>query len=165
VLHALALVSKQRKVLSQNMTHWYSKSAVAREEAVSRRTVQRSCRLWETLPKSRNEAQVIDQTERVNLDAFRSFRTSIKKLERRGFPSGGTRGWSHKWDRLIKTLRDRKSFGRTREDRIKIIRAEIDAMSNYEQGALMWEFPSFFRPAAHKMVQDRRDFIVQLKTE
>jgi hypothetical protein len=142
-------MSNLGKFLSQKMTQlpWISKSSVAREEHLSRRTVQRWCRLWETLP-GRKDYQVTDAKGRVNLAAFRRFRDEIKRLERRGFPSGGQRGWSFKWERLMRALRDRKAFGRTLEDRITIIKSEIDAMTDLEQTSLIWHFPALFRPTA-----------------
>jgi hypothetical protein len=153
----LRAMSNLWNILSQKMTHpgWVSKSAVAREERISRRTVQRWCRLWETLP-GRKDYPVTDAKGRVYLDGFRKFRTAIKQLERRGFPSGGRRGWSYRWERLIRSLRDRKAFGRTLEDRIKLIRAEIDAMSDREQMATLGELPVFFRSAV------RQSFVGQL---
>jgi hypothetical protein len=50
----------------------------------------------------------------------------------------------------MRTLGDRKAFGRTLEDRIKLIRAEIDAMSDREQMATLVELPVFFRTAARQ---------------
>ena len=47
----------------------------------------------------------------------------------------------------MRALGDRKAFGRTLEDRIKLIRAEIDAMSDREQMATLVELPVFFRRA------------------
>ena len=138
-------------LLSQKMPQptWISKSAVAREERLSRRTVQRWCHLWETLP-GRKDYHVIDQKGRVCLYGFRRFRAGIKQLERRGFPSGGLRTPTHKWRRLMRALRDQKAFGRTLADRINLIRAEIDAMSDREQMATLVELPVFFRPAARQ---------------
>jgi hypothetical protein len=133
-------------LLSQKMTQptWTSKSAVAREERLSRRTVQRWCHLWERLP-GRPDYQVIDEKGRVSLDGFRRFRADIKQLERRGFPSGGVRTPTHRWRRLMRALRNRKTFGRTLEDRIKLIRAEIDSMNDREQMATLVELPLLFR--------------------
>jgi hypothetical protein len=107
--------------------------------------------MWEKLP-GRREYEVTDQKGRVNLDGFRRFSAMIKQVETRGFPAGGTRTQTIKWRRLMQDLKDLRKFGRTREDRIKIIRAEIDAMSDRAQAATMFEMPTFFRPAAHKMV-------------
>jgi len=45
----------------------------------------------------------------------------------------------------MRTLGNRRGFGRTREDRIKLIRAEIDAMTDREQMAALVEMPIFFR--------------------
>jgi hypothetical protein len=47
----------------------------------------------------------------------------------------------------MRALGDRKAFGRTLEDRIKLIRTEIDAMSDREQMATLVELPVFFRRA------------------
>lgn len=133
-------------LLSQKMAHheWISKSAVARKEGLSRRTVQRWCRLCETLP-GRKDYQVIDDKGRISLDGFRRFRADIKQLERRGFPSGGVRTPTHRWRCLMRALRNRKTFGRTLEDRIKLIKAEIDSMSDREQLATLVELPVLFR--------------------
>ncbi len=108
--------------------------------------MQRWCRLWEILPGSK-DYQVIDEKGRVSLDGFRRFRAGIKQLERRGFPSGRIRTQTHRWRRLMRALGDRKAFGRTLEDRIKLIRTEIDAMSDREQMATLVELPVFFRRA------------------
>jgi len=161
-------MSKPHIVLSQNMTqparHWISKSAVARAERISRRTVQRTCKQWEQLPGER-EYQVTDAKGRVNLDGFRRWSDSIKKLERRGFRRGGTRSPTRRWTQLQRALRNKKTFGRTYEDRIKIIRAEIDDMTDYQQGALLWELPSLFRPAAREFVQKQRETFASLILE
>ena len=142
---------KAAYLLSQNMSQrqTLSKSAVARSEGISRRTVQRTCRLWEELP-GRKDYKVTVEKGRVYLDGFRRFRAGIKHLERRGFPSGGVRTPTHRWQHLMRALRDRKAFGRTLEDRIKLIRAEIDGMSDREQMATLIELPVFFRPAARQ---------------
>jgi hypothetical protein len=50
----------------------------------------------------------------------------------------------------MRALGDRKAFGRTLEDRIKLIRAEIDAMSDREQMATLVELPVFFRRASRQ---------------
>jgi len=129
---------------------WTSKSAVAREEGISRRTVQRRCRAWESLPKT-GDYQVLDEKGRVNLEEYRRFdREVFKRYEKRGFPLRGVRTPTHRWRRLMRSLRNRKGFGRTLEDRIKLIRGEIDAMSDREQMATLVELPVFFRPATRQ---------------
>jgi hypothetical protein len=132
------------------MMQLLSKSAVAREEGISRRTVQRRCRTWESLPKT-GEYQVMDEKGRVNLEEYRRFDKQVfKRYEKRGFPLRGVRTPTHRWRRLMRALRDKKTFGRTLEDRFKLIRAEIDAMSDGEQMATLAELPIFFRSAVRQ---------------
>jgi hypothetical protein len=136
------------RICHNKMTQWHSKSAVAREERISRRTVQRRCREWETLPGNKKKDPVTDQQGRVNLEAYRRWDEFVKSTERRGFPLRGQRRGTIRWQRLMRALRDRKAFGRTLADRIKIIRSEIDEMSDREQTAVMLGFGGFFRAAA-----------------
>ena len=143
-------MSKPWQLLSQKMTQLLSKSAVAREEGISRRTVQRRCRTWESLPNT-GEYHVMDEKGRVNLEEYRRFDKEVfKRYEKRGFPLRGVRTPTHRWRRLMQALRNKKNFGRTLEDRFKLIRAEIDAMNDPEQMATLVELPGFFRHAARQ---------------
>jgi hypothetical protein len=153
----LRACQKVQIVLSQNMTqateHWISKSAVARAEDISRRTVQRTCQLWEQLP-GKKEYQVTDENGRVNLEGFRLWSSSIKKLERRGFPRGKKRQPS-----VLSVRPQRKTFGRSYVQRVAVILAEIDAMTDGQQVALLVSWlqghaPEMFSPdVAEKAIE------------
>jgi hypothetical protein len=92
-----------------------------------------------------------------------------KQAERRGFPPGqkrygpqtrlelltGEDGKSF-WARLPR--RQSKTFGRTFDARIELIKREIDAMTDYEQSVLIRQSPDvflkMFRPDARVIVEN-----------
>ena len=154
MIHGVAGMSKPCEDLSQNMPQvaWLPKSAVARIERINRRTVQRTCRTWESLPGTRDYL-VTDSKGRVNLEGFRRFRSFTKQIERRGFPVGKKRAATGPWRELMKRLKDQKSFGKTYEEKINLIRSEIESMTDTEQGVFLWDAGTFCRQAA-------RDYVV-----
>lgn len=163
-------------VLSQNMTHaeansLSTKSAAARLLSISRRTVQRNCDLYEAtrlrLPKL---PPICDQRGKVYVGTLSEFIRVRKQRDGRGFPLGQKRFGSqtrfeilkgpdgkHSWTRLPR--RQSKTFGRTFEKRLEIIRREIDAMTDYEQSVLIAQshrmFLEMFRPAAREIENNR----------
>ena len=85
--------------------------------------------------------------------------------QRRGFPRGGMRNATRRWRRFMRALRNRKAFGRTLQDRIKLIRTEIDVMSDREQIATLGELPAFFRSVARQSVAETAHTAPKRQTE
>jgi hypothetical protein len=114
--------------------------------------------VWEALPHGANDDYEVTNTAgKVHLEGFRRFRSFIKRVEHRGFPAGGYRTPTGRWRDLLRQLRNRNAFGRTWEERVKIIRDEIESMTDREQGALYWDLPTFFRDAAREFVRKQSE--------
>jgi hypothetical protein len=144
-----------------------TKASAAKLLRISRRTVQRRCDEYDQLLIRNPKLPCLcDEKGKVNVNVVFEFIEHRKRCERRGFPLGQKRmhaqarlesirrvDGKYFWARLPR--RESKTFGRSFEKRLELIKREIDAMTDYEQSILLRQGPRVFlemlRPEAQEI--------------
>lgn len=165
---------KVADVLSQNMTQLSAthatKASAAKLLRVSRRSVQRYCDLYQrTLLRLPELPAIEDPNGKVHLALLSEFIKLCKQHDGRGFPLGRKRPQVQTRLEILQDANDRRywarfprrrsrTFGRSFEKRLELIKAEIDAMTDYQQSALIKKSPEvfiqMFRPEAQRIAEN-----------
>jgi hypothetical protein len=131
--------------------------------------VQRRCEEYDQLLLRHPDLpRLCDEKGKVNVSILFEFIAHQKGYERRGFPLGQKR--THAQTRLeilkgadgkyfwARLPRRSKTFGRSFEKRLALIKGEIDAMTDHEQSVLLRHGPKVFlemlRPEAREIASN-----------
>ena len=147
-----------------------TKASTAKLLRISRRSVQRYCDLYQrTLLRLPELPAITDANGKVHLAILSAFINLRKQHDRRGFPLGKKRLPVQMRFEILEDPKGRrywarfprqrsKTFGRTFEKRLELIKAEIDAMTDYQQSALIKKSPEvfleMFRPEAQRIAEN-----------
>jgi hypothetical protein len=163
--------------MAQSEATHTTKVSAAKLLHISRRSVQRYCHLYQrTLLQLPELPAIIDANGKVHLALLCEFIKLRKHHDGRGFPLGKKRlhvqtrfeilqdaNGRRYWARFPR--RRSKTFGRSFEKRLEFIKAEIDAMTDYQQSALIKKSPEvflqMFRPEAHRIAENYKKLMAR----
>ena len=147
-----------------------TKASTAKLLGISRRSVQRYCDLYQrTLLQLPELPAITDTSGNVHLALLSEFIKLRKRHDGRGFPLGKRRLHAQTRFEILQDANGRRywarfprrrsrTFGRTFEKRLELIKAEIDAMTDYQQSALIKKSPEvflqMFRPEAQRIAEN-----------
>jgi hypothetical protein len=152
-----------------------TKASAAKLLRISRRSVQRYCDHYQrTLLRLPELPAIINPNGKVHLVLLSEFIKLCKLHDGRGFPLGRKRlpvqtrfeilrdaNGRRYWARFPR--RRSRIFGRSFEKRLELIKAEIDAMTDYQQSALIRKSPEvflqMFRPEAQRIAENYKKLI------
>lgn len=147
-----------------------TKSSAARFLHISRRTVQRYCDLHKRMSlRSPELPPLVDEKGMVDVAFLALFIEARKRANGRGFPLHRKRFHAQTrfemvagpdgragWTRLPR--RKARTFGRSFEDRLELIKREIETMTDHEQSILIGKSPEvfleMFRPEARLIAEN-----------